>query len=155
MSLGELFPQPKAAGMFTPGLPRPVSSTPDAESKRHAFQSRGKGGVKVPSSFVEPNLNDGLGNGWNNSQNCFSGGGTPRDSPMISPKACHGQPSSKAAPPTPPPPQLRSHRQQWFHPKWKNQLASMTMECIGSYLVVVWYGLNLIVFCDAGLSYFG
>ena len=104
MSLGELFPQPKAAGMFTPGLPRPVSSTPDAESKRHAFQSRGKGGVKVPSSFVEPNLNDGLGNGWNNSQNCFSGGGTPRDSPMISPQACHGQPSSKAAPPTPPPP---------------------------------------------------
>ena len=75
--------------------------------------------------------------------------------PWLAPKHVMANLLWRLRPPLHHPPQLRSHRQQWFHPKWKNQLASMTMECTGSYLVVVWYGLNLIVFCYAGLSYFG
>lgn len=81
LNLGDIFAQPKAAGVFMPGLPsapggsRPAAS-PDAAALRAAYQQRQP--ESVPSTYYAPSVApEGVGNGHHSEGNHFPGLGSP------------------------------------------------------------------------------
>jgi len=119
-SLGDLFAQPKAAGVFMPGLPTPTQATlgsPPVSALRDSYQNRGKGHghgtqVSIPSTetLQEPLEHDGVGDGYNSQagnrfvdpptppmlQPVVTPTGTPNGTPIARPKV------GPKAPPAPP-----------------------------------------------------